>query len=52
MQSQVKLQKTGEKTYSEAKKQKSKVLFNIFRGFEVTRKGTIDVLTAKREHEK
>ena len=47
MQSQVKLQKTGEKTYSEAKKKTNKVLLNIFRGFEVTRKGTIDVVTAK-----
>ena len=44
--------KNRRKNVLRSKKQKNKVLFNIFRGFEVTRKGTIDVVTAKREHEK
>ena len=51
MQLQVKLEKTAEVTYLEAKKQQT-VYRNIFRSFKVKKKGTTDVLTGKGQHER
>ena len=52
MQLQVKHQKTAEITYLKGTKRTNKVLPNIFRGFQVKKKGIIDILKTIGQHEK